>query len=105
MADGSFGDAPTAVQSIRPLLEGYLVRRYPHLLSPRGSLSDYIQAIEAAVETSPLAALKGFVTDLKDVGTYANPNHHDEGPAGDDGPVSSAEVREYCNRALKIVYA
>jgi wobble nucleotide-excising tRNase len=105
MADGAYTDAPTAAQSIRPLLEGYLARRYPHLLSSGGSLSDYILKIEEADSPNPLSRLSSLVPEMREVGNYANPNHHDAGAGESDQPVSATEVSLYCTRALEIVYS
>lgn len=66
-----------AARAIRPLLEGYLHRRFPTRLSRGSMFGASIQAIIKADETDPLAAAKKDVDRLKRIAYFGNDSHHD----------------------------
>lgn len=66
-----------AARAIRPLLEGYLHRRFPTRLPKNSMFGVSIKKIVEADDSSPLASAKREVPDLKRIAYFGNDSHHD----------------------------
>lgn len=98
-----FNEKDVAI-AIRPLLEGYLHRRFPGLI-PAGKLfGEIIQMILAAQVGSPLHNALPITNELQEINSYAGRFHHDTNPNAANEPVYPGELNTYCTRALKIIY-
>lgn len=98
-AAGTGGDPRTVAKTIRPLLEGYLHRRFPALLPRDGMFGAMVAAIRDAEATSPLAHAQNLVQELNQINDYAGQFHHDTSQA----PVP-AELKGYVERALCLIH-
>lgn len=91
--------------AIRPLLEGYLHRRFPGLISAGKLFGEIIQMIVAAQVGSPLHNALPITVELQEINSYAGRFHHDTNPNAANEPVYPGELNTYCTRALKIIYS
>ena len=104
LVNGDQVDPFEAAKSIRPLIEGYLHRRFPALLDSTQVLGTSITAIRNAVPSSPLAHAQAVVTQLQEINDNTSQYHHDEGERSTAGAPDLQEVRSYSADALAIIY-
>ena len=99
------GDDRHVAKAIRPLLEGYLHRRFPGVI-PRGLMFGQVVAfISNADDSSPTRYAKGLVPALNEINQYAGQFHHDTNPGNADmAPVVATELRNFVQRALGIIH-
>ena len=99
--EGTFtADIHDVAKAIRPLLEGYLHRRFPGHI-PRNQMfgkiiSDYI----APATTGPFSHLRQHEAELREINDYVSQFHHD----ADLVSVVDAELFQYASRALDMIY-
>ena len=99
------GDPAHVAKAIRPILEGYLHRRFPGLI-PRDLLfGKVVSFINDAKPPHPVCLAQGLVNELNEINTYAGQFHHDTNPGKVDTVVIvSSELRTFCERALHVIY-
>jgi wobble nucleotide-excising tRNase len=103
---GTTMDLRTVAKAIRPMLEGYLHRRFPRLI-PAGLLfGQMVVLIRDSVATSPLVYAQNLVTELNEINEYARQFHHDTNPgAADTIGVVASELKVYVERSLHLVHS
>lgn len=102
--NGEHTNSTEVAKSIRPMLEGYLHRRFPNLI-PKGHLFGQIVGdINAASVASPLYHAKNITAELNEINSYAGQFHHDANPACDSMIVVDSELSGFVERALLIVH-
>lgn len=91
-------------KSIRPMLEGYLHRRFPGHI--RGGLlfGEVVNLINAAQAPSPLEHAQNITAELNEINRYAGQFHHDTNPAADQVVVVEGELRTYVVRSLEVIH-
>jgi wobble nucleotide-excising tRNase len=95
-------DLLTVARSIRPLLEGYLHRRFPRHIRRQQLFGTIIGDASSATDSSPLFYLKPLITELNEINDYAGQFHHD---ANDDNyHLTEPELRSYVHRALLVIH-
>lgn len=100
------GDTRSVAKAIRPLLEGYLHRRFPGLVPKNLLFGAVVALIRDSTSSSPLNFAKNLVDELNEVNDYAGQFHHDTNPGNADTViVNSSELIAYAKRALGIVHA
>ena len=98
---GKGGDTRTVAKAIRPMLEGYLHRRFPGLIPKSLMFGQVVALIRDAVAPSPLCHAVGLVGVLNEINDYAGQFHHDTNPGGADTVViTSSELKTFVDRAL-----
>jgi wobble nucleotide-excising tRNase len=91
-------------KAIRPLLEGYLHRRFPEHI-PRNQMFGKIIADHIAPATEePLSHLLPHVTELQDINEYASQFHHDTNQDADSVNVIDAELLRIARQSLNMIY-
>lgn len=104
VANGS-GDPTHVAKAIRPLLEGYLHRRFPGLIPQDLIFGQVVAFINDAKPPQPVYFAKGLVSELNEINDYAGQFHHDTNPGKVDTVVIvPSELRTYAERALNIVH-
>ncbi|MGK3138479.1 AAA family ATPase [Pantoea trifolii] len=93
----------TAV-AIRPLLEGYLHRRFPGRISSGSLFGEIVQQIALATSDDPLLHAQSLVAELNEINSYAGRFHHDTNPAASSEVISPIELRAFSRRALEVMY-
>lgn len=103
-ASGNGCDPKSVAKAIRPMLEGYLHRRFPGLLARDLVFGQVVVHIRDAVVPNPLAHAKNLVDELNEINDYAGQFHHDTNPDPDSVVVTAAELKTFVDRALAVVH-
>ena len=103
--NGATQSSMEVARSIRPMLEGYLHRRFPGLLSRGLLFGQVIDAIKNAPQNSPLVHAQNITDELSDINSYAGRYHHDTNPAADQVEIIDGELRQFVERAISVVHA
>jgi wobble nucleotide-excising tRNase len=99
------GDNRQVAQAIRPLLEGYLHRRFPGLIPSGLMFGQAVGVIGSAVAPSPLCHAQGLVGELNEINTYSRQFHHDTNPGNADTVViTPTELHTFAMRSLNVVH-
>jgi len=93
-------DIRDVAKAIRPLLEGYLHRRFPGHIPRNQMLGRIIADHIAHATTGPLSHLQQCVTELQEINEYASQFHHDT----DSISVVDAELLQYARQSLDMIY-
>lgn len=102
---GNGCDQRTVAKAIRPLLEGYLHRRFPGLLPKDLRFGQVVSCIRDSSDTSAISHAKNLVDELNEINEYAGLFHHDTNPGEADSVVITAtELKSYVDRALSVVH-
>lgn len=104
LAEGKAPDSRMVAKAIRPMLEGYLHRRFPGLVSKSLMFGQVVVLIRDAVPPSPLCHAKNIVNELNEINDYAGQFHHDN-PNADTIAVVATELRAYVERSLHLVHS
>lgn len=91
-------------RSIRPMLEGYLHRRFPGVINSGLLFGEVVNQITAAVPPSPLVHAQNITTELNEINRYAGQFHHDTNPAADQVQVVDGELINFVERAIRVVH-
>lgn len=97
-------DARAAANALRPLLEGYLHRRFPGKVPTGLMLGQVISVIDEAQAPSPLIHIKSLVPELRDLNAFAGRFHHDTNPGYATDIVDSASVATFGRRVLNLIH-
>lgn len=104
-AAGKGGDLRSVAKAIRPMLEGYLHRRFPGLVPEELLFGQVVVLIGHAIAPSPLCHAQNLVDDLNEINEYAGQFHHDTNPSGADNVIVVAtELKTFVDRALSVVH-
>jgi wobble nucleotide-excising tRNase len=95
-ATGTNADAATAAKAIRPMLEGYLHRRFPCLLPKDLMFGQVVIQIRDAVHPSPLCHAANLVEELNEINDYAGEFHHETDGDANCAAVNASELRPMC---------
>lgn len=101
---GNGGDLRSIAKAIRPMLEGYLHRRFPGLVPKSLMFGQVIVLIRDADSSSPLSHAKNMVSELSEINDYAGKFHHDTNPEADIVSITSGELETFVERALASVH-
>lgn len=102
---GNGGDTRSVAKAIRPMLEGYLHRRFPGLLPKDHVFGKVVVLIRDSLATSPLSHAKSLVNELNEINDYAGQFHHDTNPDfADSIAITASELKTYVERALSVVH-
>lgn len=101
---GKSGDSTSAAKAIRPMLEGYLHRRFPGLVPKDRLFGEVVVLIRDSVAPSPLCHAKNLVDELNEINDYAGQFHHDTNPGADSVSITAAELKTFVDRALTLVH-
>jgi wobble nucleotide-excising tRNase len=97
-------DIRTVARAIRPLLEGYLHRRFPRYIERSKLFGEIIGQVKQAQLPNPLFYLKPLASEFYEVNEYAGDFHHNTNPDADTVCIEESELRSYAERALTIVH-
>jgi wobble nucleotide-excising tRNase len=103
---GKGGDTKSIAKAIRPMLEGYLHRRFPGIVPKSLMFGQVIALIRDALPSNPLCHAQGLVDELNEINEYAGQFHHDTNPGGADTiAVVNTELKTFVERALLLVHS
>ncbi|WP_082177634.1 AAA family ATPase [Arthrobacter sp. RIT-PI-e] len=101
---GKGGSMQEAAIAIRPLLEGYLHRRFPGKVPADLMLGQVLAEIGVAEDPSPLVHASELVSELQRINGFAGRFHHDTNPNFTFENVDSGSVVAYGKRALDVIH-
>lgn len=103
--NGVNSDHRAVAKTVRPMLEGYLHRRFPGLIPKSYLFGQVVKEIRDSTSPSPLIHAKNLVAELNEINDYAGQFHHDTNPAGADSvSVVVSELKAFVARALHVVH-
>jgi len=102
--DGNIADSRSVAKAIRPMLEGYLHRRFPGRVPKDLLFGQVVILIRDALPTNPLSHAKNLVNELNEINDYAGQFHHDTNPDHEAVPVNNTELKTFLERALNVVH-
>jgi len=92
-------------KSLRPLVEGYVQRRFPLDVPRNVNLGEILKLIRKSVAGEPLNSAVGLLGELQAINDYTIPFMHVEGePVPDFSEIEDGELAAFCERTLKVVY-
>ena len=92
-------------KAVRPVLEGYLHRRFPGLVPKSLMFGEVVIRIRVATLPSPLVYAQNLVVELNEINEYAVRFHHDTNPGGAEiVAVVASELKTFATRALHVVH-
>ncbi len=104
-SDGVMGLSSREVaKAIRPLLEGYLHRKFPFEIQRRVMFGKIIKSIEEADSSSLLANLQSEISEFKAINNYAKIFHHDTNPDAHNVVIVEVELSKFAKRAMNVVH-
>lgn len=103
--DGTAQSSMGVARSIRPMLEGYLHRRFPGWISNGLLFGQVIDLINNAPQDSPLAHAQNITAELNEINRYAGQFHHDTNPGADQVQITDGELRLFVEKAIRVVHA
>jgi wobble nucleotide-excising tRNase len=98
-ATGKGGDTKSVAKAIRPMLEGYLHRRFPGIVSKSMLFGEIVVLIRNSSPTSPLCHAQNLVEKLNTINDYAGKFHHDTNPS-----IVASELKTIVELALSVVH-
>lgn len=102
---GKCCDHGPVAKAIRPLLEGYLHRRFPGLVPKDQMFGQVVSFIRDAKAPHPVTFAQNLIDELQELNDYAGQFHHDTNPGNADTvQIVPAELRAFSERALNIVH-
>ena len=88
--------------ALRPLLEGYLHRKYPGVIPSGGTLGKAITAIEDSAGTdAPCSPMAAHVAELREMNEYASKFHHETEP--DYAAAKRVDQREVVQNGQRVL--
>ena len=102
---GNAQSSMEVARSIRPMLEGYLHRRFPGLINSGLLFGEIVNQINSAHFPSPLVYAQNITAELNEINRYAGQFHHDTNPAADQVQVIDGELLNFVERAIKVIHA
>jgi len=103
--NGRSSDNNHVAKAIRPLLEGYLHRRFPGLIPRDLIFGQVIAFIKDEKAPNPVTFAQPLLEELQEINDYAGQFHHDTNPGNADTvAIVPSELRTFAERALNVVH-
>lgn len=102
------GMSPNSMEvakSIRPMLEGYLHRRFPKIINSGLLFGDVVKLINNAQPPSPLIHAQNITAELNEINRYAGQFHHDTDPSAEQVQVVEGELLSFVERAISVIHS
>jgi wobble nucleotide-excising tRNase len=96
-------DRRNVARCIRPALESYFHLKFFDIVSPSEWLGNFIDKVRNSTATDSYNRLFSEVEELSDINDYSKKYHHRHNTNADSEPVTDAELRNYCDRTLKLI--
>jgi len=91
-------------KAIRPLLEGYLHRRFPRQIPRQTMFGKVIASARDAVPPNVLANLHSILDELRSINSFASNFHHDTNPDANTIVINDTELYSFAKKALDIIH-
>lgn len=98
-------EAELVAKSLRPLVEGYVQRRFPLDVPRNVNFGEILRLIRNSATGDPLNAATGLLSELQAINDYTIPFMHVEGESVPDfSELNEGELLGFCERTLRVVY-
>ncbi|GHT30746.1 hypothetical protein FACS1894214_1190 [Planctomycetales bacterium] len=97
------GSEMNVVRAIRPLLEGWLRRRFPMRFGDNQWLGDFIKTIRCANDSDGLVRAKDDLSEIESINNYSKQFHHDQNSNADSERIDTTELHGFVKRTLQLV--
>lgn len=98
-------DKQLVAKSLRPLVEGYMKRRFPLDIPRTKNLGDILRLIRDSQDGDPLGRARVLLEDLQAINDFTIPFMHVEGePAPDLSAIDEGELAAFSARGMRVVY-
>ncbi len=88
---------------LRPALESYFHLKFFDLILPNEWLGNFIDKVRNSTVNDPFNRLNPFLSEMEDINNYSKKYHHRFNHNADNEQVTDAELRNYCDRTLKLI--
>ena len=89
---------------LRPALESYFHLKFFDLVAPDDWLGDFISRVRTSTSNvDRFYRLQSSLGELTDINDYSKKYHHRFNTNNESEPVTDAELRNYCDRTLKLI--
>lgn len=102
--NGNAQSSMEVARSIRPMLEGYLHRRFPGLIDPGIVFGEVVRKINNSQPPSPLVHAKNITVELNEINNYVGHFHHDTSQSADQIEIIDSELLNFVQRAINIIH-
>lgn len=102
---GNAQSSMEVARSIRPMLEGYLHRRFPGMINGGLLFGQIIDQISNAQPPSALVYAQNITAELNEINRYAGQFHHDTNPGADQVQIVDGELLNFAERAIKVIHS
>lgn len=98
-------DASAAEEAIRPVMEGYLHRRFPGKIGANQMLGKAISEIECSLKkgSTNFTSIAALLPEIREISKFAGESHHDTHPDRQKPRATEATILHYAERALAVV--
>lgn len=103
--DGKHADMRQAAVALRPLLEGYLHRKFPGKLPTNLTLGGVLAEIDTAGTGGPFTSIKQNLTEFRELNAFAGKFHHDTNPGFHAEVQDADEIAAYGRHVLAAVHS
>lgn len=102
--EGKHADVKQTAVALRPLLEGYLHRKFPGKLPTDLTLGSVLTQMESAPTPGPFDALRKTLPEFRELNTFAGKFHHDTNPGFITDTPDANEVAAFGHRVLAVIH-
>jgi len=105
LLNGCYSDQErrSVARCLRPALESYFHLKFFDIVSANEWFGNFIDKVRNSTTTDPFHRLVGEVQEMTDINDYSKKYHHRYNTNADSEQVSDAELRNYCERTLKLI--
>lgn len=96
-------DRRNVARCIRPALESYFHLKFFDIVTPSEWLGNFIDKVRNSTTADAYNRLLSEVNELSDINDYSKKYHHRHNTNADSEPVTDAELKNYCERTLKLI--
>ena len=97
-------DRRSIARCLRPAIESYFHLKFFDLVGPNDWLGSFIEKVRSADNTTDkFYRLQSSLSELTDINDYSKKYHHRFNTNNENETVTDAELRNYCERTLKLI--
>jgi wobble nucleotide-excising tRNase len=93
----------SVARCLRPALESYFHLKFFDIVSTNEWFGSFIEKVRNSTTADACHRLVGEVQEMTDINDYSKKYHHRFNTNADSEQVSDAELRNYCDRTLKLI--
>jgi wobble nucleotide-excising tRNase len=105
LSNGCYSDQErrSVARCLRPALESYFHLKFFDIVCANEWFGNFIDKVRNSTTADPFHRLVEQVQEMTDINDYSKKYHHRYNTNADSEQVSDAELRNYCQRTLKLI--